>query len=236
MLGSSRNWQTAGRGLAAAFHVLAPDLRNHGLSPHAQPMTYAAMEADLVAWLAARGLDRVNLVGHSMGGKVAMLFACRQPSRVEKLVVVDIAPIDYHWVGHREEFAAMNELDLRTLKSRAEAEARMEARVPSLALRKFLLTNLERTDSGGWKWLIDLPILTAALANLERNSLGPDDRFSGPTLFLTGGKSNYVQPTALPAIRRHFPAAQQVAIPEAGHNPHMDARETFVRHVLEFLA
>jgi len=232
MLGSSRNWQTTGRDLAAHFHVFALDARNHGKSPHAAEMTYAAMADDIVAWLDAQGIAQAALVGHSMGGKAAMLLACRHPGRVARLVVVDIAPKDYYWVAHRGEFAAMNELDLTRLQSRAEAELRFEARVPSLGMRKFLTTNLERGEDGAWRWSVNLPALTEALPLMEKNSLQPADRFGGPTLLVAGGRSQYVQAADHAEIRRHFPAARIEVIRESGHNPHMDAREEFVRLVL----
>jgi pimeloyl-ACP methyl ester carboxylesterase len=232
LLGSSRNWLTTGGDLAEHYHVLAPDLRNHGRSPHADEMTYEAMAADVLAWMDAQHLKRVTLVGHSMGGKTAMLLACRHPERVERLVVVDIAPKDYVSHGHRFEFAAMNELRLDTLQSRGEAELRFEARVSDWAMRKFLVTNLERAETGGWKWQINLPVLTASLPVIEKNSLKDDDRFSGPTLFIKGGKSRYVQPEDSAIIERHFPGAQVEVIAGSGHNPHMETREEFVRAVL----
>lgn len=228
LLGSSRNWQTVGRDLAGAAHVCAPDARNHGQSPHAEPMDYAAMADDTVAWLDAQGFDRVTLLGHSMGGKTAMLLACRQPERVERLIVVDIAPKDYRWEAHRQEFAAMNELDLAALRTRADAEAQFERRVDDWAMRKFLATNLERTSDGAWRWIVNLPVLTAALPVLEKNPLPADARFDGPTHFVVGGKSRYVQPADHAAIRRHFPAVRVETLPASGHNPHMDAREEFV--------
>lgn len=231
MLGSSRNWQTTGRDLAETFHVFALDARNHGRSPHDDTMTYAAMAADLAAWLDAQGLARVTLLGHSMGGKTAMRFACDHPERVERLIVVDIAPRDYFWPAHRAEFAAMNELELAGLQSRQEAEMRFEARVSSLAMRKFLATNLERTPEGGWRWTVNLPVLTAALSAMEGNSLAADDRYPGPALFIAGGRSKYVQPVDHAAVRRHFPQARIEIIPESGHNPHMEQREAFVRLV-----
>lgn len=232
MLGSSRNWQTTGRDLAARFHVFALDLRNHGESPHAGSMTYEEMMHDVLRWLDTRGLAAATLLGHSMGGKVAMLLACREPRRVERLVAVDIAPKDYYWPGHRASFAAMNELNLGDLRSRAEAEMRFEARVPSLPLRKFLATNLERSEDGRWSWMIHLPVLTEALPELEKNPLRPGDRFDGPVLFLAGGKSNYVEPEDHPRIREHFPQAEIAVIANAGHNPHMETREEFVAAVL----
>jgi esterase len=232
MLGSSRNWQTAGRDLAETFHVLAPDLRNHGESPHAPTMSYAEMMDDVVGWLDAQGLERVTLLGHSMGGKVAMLLASRHPDRVERLIVVDIAPRDYFWPAHRQSFAAMNELNLDDLRSRAEAELRFEARVPSWGMRKFLLTNLDRGEDGKWKWQMNLPVLTAALPELEKNPLLPADRFAGRTHFIAGEKSNYVEAADHATIRAHFPAAKITVLPGCGHNPHLEAREAFVAELL----
>jgi pimeloyl-ACP methyl ester carboxylesterase len=233
ILGSSRNWQTAGRDLAARFHVLALDLRNHGGSPHADEMTYEALAGDVAAWLDARGLARVTLLGHSLGGKVAMLLACRRPERVERLIVVDIAPRDYDRGGRqRAEFVAMNGLDLAGLRSRAEAEQRLEAQVPDWAQRKFLTTNLERDPGGGWRWTIGLAALTRALPALEKNPLRPEDRFEGPALFIVGGRSAFVAPGDHADILRHFPAARIEIIPDSGHEPHMQARAEFVRLVL----
>lgn len=233
LLGSSRNWQTTGRDLALHWHVYALDARNHGKSPHAEGMTYDILAGDVAAWMQAQGIARATLIGHSMGGKTAMLLACRRPELVERLVVVDIAPKDYAWAAHRNEFAAMNQLDLGSLASRAEAEMRFEALVPSLGMRKFLATNLERADDGAWRWIANLPVLTAALPGVERNSLQPADRYEGPTLFISGGRSQYVKPEDHAAIRRHFPQAVFEVIADAGHNPHLDAREKFVELVVQ---
>ncbi|HLP25880.1 MAG TPA: alpha/beta fold hydrolase [Acidobacteriota bacterium] len=233
LLGSSRNWQTTGRDLAAHYHVRALDARNHGRSPHADEMTYEAMAGDLLAWMDAHALPKATLVGHSMGGKTAMLLACRHPERVDRLVVVDVAPRDYSWQGHRAEFLAMNELNLTNLQSRQEAEMRFEARVPDLGMRKFLTTNLGRDDAGHWTWTINLPGLTAALPRLEKDALAPGDRYEGPVQFILGGRSRYVQASDHDVIRRHFPRAKLTTIEGAGHNPHMDAREAFVRAVME---
>lgn len=232
LLGSSRNWQTAGADLAAYYHAQALDLRNHGRSPHGEPMTYPAMMDDVLGWLDAQGLERVTLVGHSMGGKVAMLLAARHPGRLERLVVVDIAPKTYHWPGHRASFAAMNELDLADVRSRADAELRFEARVPSYGTRKFLTTNLDRTPEGQWFWQVNLPVLTAALTHLESNPLRPDETYAGPVRFIAGGKSVYIEPDDHAGIRRHFPQAEIVTLAEAGHNPHLETRAAFVAAVL----
>jgi esterase len=231
LLGSSRNWQSTGADLAARYHVYALDLRNHGRSPHAEEMTFAAMTADVLGWMDAQGITRATLMGHSLGGKVAMRVACRNPERVERLVVVDVAPKDYELMGHQNDFAALNELDLRTLRSRGEAELHFEARVPSLGMRKFLATNLERdAQTDTWRWIVNLPVLTATLPELAKNSLTAGDRFAGPTLFVVGGKSRYVDAVADRAsIEAVFPSARIEVIAEARHNPHMDSRVEFVR-------
>ena len=230
MLGSSRNWQAAGKDLAdAGWHVMALDLRNHGNSPHAAEMSYPDLVDDVLRWLDQQGLDRVHLLGHSMGGKTAMLLACRQPERVSRLTVVDIAPKSYRWAAHRMEFAAMQALDLEHLASRAEAELQMENRVSDWAMRKFLTTNLERAEAGTWRWIVNLPAISGAIAELEGNPLQPGDRYDGPTRFIIGGRSNYVVPAQDTAvIQQHFPAAEILTVPAAGHNPHFEQRAAFV--------
>lgn len=232
MLGSSRNWLTAGRDLAAGRRVFALDLRNHGMSPHAQAMSYEVMADDVAGWMEANGVSRAELLGHSMGGKVAMLLACRRPARVHRLVVVDIAPRAYSWPERGAEFRAMNELDLATLKSRADAERRLEARIPSWAMRKFLAANLERAPGGAWGWRVNLAVIAAALPELERNPLGAADRFDGPALFVAGARSAYVGPGDHGAIRGHFPSARITTLAGSGHNPHIEAREAFVAAVV----
>lgn len=253
LLGSSRNWQTAGGDLAVSHHVLALDLRNHGRSPHEGGMSYEAMAGDVLGWLDARGLRRAAFMGHSMGGKVAMTLACRHAGRVARLVVVDIAPKDYVSAAHRAEFAAMNELDLRSLHSRAEAEMRFEGRVGDWAMRKFLATNLERAPEAGaradgarggggpaggagWRWMINLPAITAALPELERNPLREEERFDGDVLVVAGAQSSYVGPGDWAAMSGHFPRARLEVIADAGHNPHMEKRAEFVRVVRDFLS
>ena len=112
----------------------------------------------------------------------------------------------------------------------------LPCRVPSWPLRKFLTTNLERDEAGEWRWIIDLPAITAALPTLERTSLAPGDRYAGPAVFISGGRSDYVSPDDRPAIRAHFPQAQFAVLPESGHNPHMETRDAFVAAVLSATA
>ncbi len=236
MLGSSRNWQTVGRELATDAHTLALDARNHGQSPHDDVMDYPAMVDDVITWLDAQSLSKVTLMGHSMGGKTAMLLACRHPERVERLIVVDIAPKDYHWVGRRAEYEAMNALDMAHLKTRGEAEQQLEVTISDWAMRKFITTNLERNENGSWRWLINLPALTTAVPILERNILTPADQFTGPTQFILGLKSPYVAEADHDLIRTHFPTVRIDTIPESGHNPHIETRDKFVALVRSSLA
>jgi pimeloyl-ACP methyl ester carboxylesterase len=171
-----------------------------------------------------------------MGGKVAMALACRHPARVARLIVVDIAPKEYPALAQRTEVAAMNELRLDDLHSRAEAELRLEERVPDAAMRKFLLTNLDRGADGRWRWVVNLPVLTLALPDLVKNPLAPDEHFDGPAHFILGGKSRFVAPEDHAVIRRHFPAAFITVLPGSGHNPHLAARAEFVALVAKAAA
>jgi len=194
------------------------------------------MAEDVRAWLDAQNIFApVDLLGHSMGGRTAMAFACRYPERVRRLVVVDTAPRAYEWAGGRPEFAAMNALDLRPLVSRAEAEQLMEPLVPDWGMRKFLTTNLERDEAGQWRWSINLAGITAALPALEASPLGVGERFGGETHFIVCGRSPYVRAEDHALIREYFPSAKIAVLPESGHNPHMEAREEFVRVVLRAL-
>ena len=231
-LGSSRNWQTAGAGLASRFHVRALDLRNHGCSPGSSEMTFDAMIEDVQGWMEAQDLATATLLGHSMGGKVAMRLACRYPARVARLIAIDIAPKEYAGMAQRAEVIAMNELRLDGLRSRAEAELRLEGRVDSWAMRKFITSLLERAASGHWRWTVNLPVLTAALPELVKPPLEPGDRFDGPASFILGGKSRFVEAGDHAIIRRHFPAATIMTIAESGHNPHIESRKAFVQAVL----
>jgi pimeloyl-ACP methyl ester carboxylesterase len=232
LLGSSRNWQSAGRDLAAAYHVFAPDLPNHGSSPHFADAGYELMMAEFLRWVDAQGLKRFVLLGHSMGGKLAMLIACRHPELIERLIIVDIAPKDYLALSHRTNLIAMKELRLDTLRSRAEAELHLEARVPDWGTRKFLATNLECDESNHWHWTINLDALIKDFPAIEADSLVPADHFSGPALFIAGGRSHYLEAGDWPAVESHFPNATLEVIPDSGHNPHMDTREAFVKLIL----
>jgi pimeloyl-ACP methyl ester carboxylesterase len=232
LLGSARNWQSAGVALAERGHrVLAPDLRNHGVSPWGDDCGYAALAGDVVACLERLALGPAHLVGHSMGGKAAMRLAMDRPDLVSRLTVVDIAPRAYA-DRVRVEFAAMNALDLAGVVSRRDAEEKLAAQVPEWGMRQFILTNLGQDAEGRWRWTVNRAALTAGLPAILGNPLAPGEVFAGPTRFIRGGKSDYIRDADWPDLRAHFPSADLVTLPESGHNPHFDARAGFVDAVL----
>ncbi len=234
LLGSSRNWQAAAQALATQHQVFTLDLRNHGESPWRDPHSYEEMVSDVLRWMDRHVTGRPLLMGHSMGGKVAMKLACEQPSRIRKLIVVDIAPRLYPQT-HDNEFTAMRAVDLLSLRSRGEAEAALEPLVPDWGMRKFLLTNLVRNDDGaGFRWQANLDAIEEELRELEKSSLQPEQRYDGETLFVMGGKSPYFAREDIPLMRQHFPASAIEVIPDSGHNPHFERRERFVEIVESF--
>ncbi len=235
LLGSSRNWQTVGADLAAQRHVHALDLRNHGMSPHAEDHDFATMEADVLRWMDGQGIARAALMGHSMGGKVAMALACHRPERVERLVSVDIAPRDYDASKFKTILEAMLAIEPETLASRAEAEAKLGEVVKDWAMIKFLTTNLERGEDGVFHWRVNVPALHAELDEIARTSLLPGDQYEGPTLFVIGGYSRHVREEDRPEIAARFPQSRIVTVAESGHNPHIEQRAAFVAAVREFL-
>jgi pimeloyl-ACP methyl ester carboxylesterase len=229
LYGSSRNWATAGKLLAARFRVVALDLRNHGESPHAPEMTYPLLAADVVETLEHLGLDRVVLLGHSLGGKTAMRLACAAPARVQHLLVADIAPKPY--IVDPTPVQAMLGVSLDGVTRRAEVEEKVMRSVDDAALVRFLTTNLERTD-GGFAWRIDLAAIQRSLPALGASPVGEGDLFDGPVDFFAGGRSPYFAPTDLAAARRYFPRARAHVFAGSGHDVHVDARDEFVAALL----
>jgi pimeloyl-ACP methyl ester carboxylesterase len=238
ILGSSRNWTTTGKLLARSFEVFALDLRGHGDSPFAPPpgrdYSFKACAGDVAAWLDARGVRRPMLLGHSLGGKIAMRLAVDEPARLRALVVADIAPRDYA-PPHAAAFAAMQALDLAALTSRAEAEEKFRAQLPDEILVRFLLTNLVREADAGFRWRVDVAGLAAALPQLAQSPLAPGESYPGSTLFLRGDESDFIRDADRPQIAAHFPRHQILALGRAGHNLHVDQPVAFTT-ALEYFA
>jgi pimeloyl-ACP methyl ester carboxylesterase len=234
LLGSSRNWVAAGRQFAGHFRVFALDARNHGESPHDPVHTYAAMAADVANWIRLHEDRPVHLLGHSMGGKTAMLLACRHPELIARLVIVDIVPKDYFGSNHHLTFRALQNLELGLLSSREDADRHLEPAIPDWAFRRFLLTNLERQASG-WRWIVNLDVLASSLREIEKDPLDRIDLYPGPALFVFGGNSNYFQGGDHVPVQRHFPAAELEFIDGSGHSPHFDRPQEFCACVKRFL-
>ena len=234
LFGSGRNWASIAQRLAVNRRVIAFDLRNHGASPWAETMDYREMAEDIRASLHARGYDRIALLGHSMGGKVAMMAALEHGAAVERLIVADIAPVAYpaHHLWHVQ---AMRRLDLAAIKRRSEADARLAAAVPDPAERSFLLQNLI-FDNGGVRWRANLAAIEREMPRLVGFPAVAEGRsYEGPVLFIAGGRSDYLQPAHEPAIRHLFPKAEIARIENAGHWLHAEQPDAFLAIVESFL-
>lgn len=236
LFGSARNFGMVQRRLAAMHRVLALDLRNHGASPHDPAMDYPAMAADVLATLAARDALPAVLIGHSMGGKVAMRAALERPDAVTALLVADIAPVPYP--PHFQAIAAaMAALPLGPDLTRAAADAALADAVPDSALRAFLLQNFVPSTAPGVpaRWRIGLAEIIAALPVVGEWEAPVGARYSGPVLVLSGEQSDYVRPEDRPVFRALFPAARFVSLRRAGHWLHADNPEGFLAVVEAFL-
>ena len=234
LLGSHQNLLPACRTFAEHFHVFALDQRNHGHSPHHDEMSYELMAADVVRFMDAHKLTSAHVLGHSMGGKTAMNLALHHPTRVNKLVVVDMSPRAY---GPRfaKLLAALLELQPERFKTRIEADAALAPAVPEESLRQFLLKNLVPGEHSGYRWRIHLESIAANYDRL-REAVHSAIPFTGDSLFVLGGNSDYVGEADRAEIHRLFPSAQFTAIAGAGHWVHAEKPTEFAAVVMKFLA
>ena len=232
LFGTYENWGSQIKGLAEHFQVIAVDLRNHGRSPHADEFTYPAMAADGLELMDDLGLESAHILGHSMGGKVAMQIALTAPERLRRLVVVDIAPVTYT-PHHDDVFKGLFSITLEGLKSRGEADKQLAEHVDELSVRAFLLKNLYRTEDKQFAWRMNLPVIHSQYSNI---SLAPEGTpFSGETLFIKGANSDYLIADYRDQVMALFPAASYKMIEGAGHWPHAEKAEMFSRIVLKWL-
>jgi pimeloyl-ACP methyl ester carboxylesterase len=213
--------------MSISHRVFSLDLRNHGDSFHDEGSTISSMVDDLRVWTDDQGLDSFVLCGHSLGGKVAMKFACLHGDRLDRLVVVDIAPRDYPPEHHLPTFDGLLALNLQTLSSHKDADMKLSEAFPNWAFRKFLLTNLAR-ESGIFRWKPNLCPLRSSLLDLSRNPLTSQESYGGVVTFVNGGKSSYVRLEDEDAIIRHFPKARINVLPDAGHFVHADDKAGFL--------
>lgn len=233
LFGSLVNWRGVARVLSERLTVYSLDLRNHGRSPHTSGASYEEMARDVVRFLDERGLERAHVLGHSMGGKVAMEVALESGNRIDRLIVADMAPRAYPALAGPV-FAALEELDLANVGSRRQADAALSRRLSDPGLRAFLVMGLETGEGGRLRWRFHLDALLAARDALGRPIDG-SRTFPGPTLFVRGERSEYVTEADWPAILRLFPAARMTSVARAGHWLHTEQRDAFCSEVLAFL-
>ncbi len=233
LLGSAHNWHTVARNLSQRYRLIVPSLRNHGESPHA-PHTTDAMVSDIHELLDRNRLDKAVLLGHSMGGMVAMRFAMLYPERLAGLVVVDVSPVAF---VHRllPVLQALTEVDLGQVKSKADADAQLAAQVAAVPVRQFLLQNLRRGPDGIYSWQCNLAELHNYVGT-ERFTLQEGQVYTENCLFIAGGRSELRIDQQADLIREHFPKADLKIIKEAGHWIHFEAREEFTAMVADYLA
>ena len=227
LFGSARNWRAIAKRLSDTRQVTAVDMRNHGESPWADTNSYNDMSGDLAGLL-----DRpTDILGHSMGGKTSMLLALTYPERVRKLIVADIAPVRYSHT-QRPLIEAMRKVDLSTINSRRDAASQLSAQVSDDTVRAFLLQAL---DVNARRWRLNLDVLDTEMDQIMGFPDVDAAPFEGPTLFLAGATSDYVQRTHRERIKSLFPTARFAKIPDAGHWLHAENPRAFEAAVRTFL-
>jgi len=229
LFGSARNWGVIARNLAKHRPVLTVDLRNHGASAWKDGHTYPDMAEDLAQVIDAHG-GTADVLGHSMGGKAAMWLALTQPDMVARLIVADIAPVAYTHTQMKY-LQAMKSLDLDALTSRSVADRALRPEIPELAIRAFLLQSLDIPER---RWRLNLDALEADMAAIM-DFPETANTYDGPTLFLAGGASDYIQPDHRPAMKALFPTHRLVRIPGANHWLHAEKPRDFEAAVTVWL-
>jgi len=233
LFGSGRNWHACAKRLAGRYRVVALDLRNHGRSPWADEMTYSHMIDDIRSFLESQDIGSAAILGHSMGGKVAMLFSLLYSHLVDALIVVDIAPARYAH-SYAPYIDALKRLDLTGPPSRAELEMQLLDDIPDEATRKFLLQNLV-SRNGRFTWRVNLDAIRNHMKDLTSFPELDDLPFDGPSLFVRGDGSDYLLPAHEEQIRLNFPLAEIAVIENAGHRVHVDQPDRFLNRVETFL-
>ncbi|WP_087021696.1 alpha/beta fold hydrolase [Thaumasiovibrio subtropicus] len=234
LFGSLSNLGLLARPLSEQYEVISVDLRNHGQSPKSDRHDYNMMAEDLVTLIEHLCLDQFDVIGHSMGGKVAMKLADRCPDKVRRLVVLDIAPVAYSKGRHDNVFAGLNEVSayLNTITKRSEAESYLAMHVNDPGVRQFLLKSLKREgDRFAWQFNVQ------SLWNNYQHIMGWQaiEPYHGPTLFVKGQNSEYIHPEYRDATARQFPNARAHMVANTGHWLHAEKPETVHRVIQRFL-
>lgn len=246
LYGSSDNWLSIAKQFGEHYRVILVDQRNHGNSPHTQTHTYNDLANDLFGLVRKLGLTQFHLIGHSMGGRAAMLFQTLYPNFLKSLIVVDVAPWGYSGTDkwfvdsyneHKAIIKGMKSLTVGSIESRIEADKLLSVSIPSDRLRQFLFKNLRRDSQGKFYWSINLDVLDKSL---EEMILGVDvDRRlvqELDVLFIKGENSNYIHSSREGEISEIYPKAKLVNVKNAGHWVHAELPQVFVDEVLSFIS
>lgn len=233
-LGMSDNWKTLGSQFAEnGYEVHLLDMRNHGRSFHSEEFNYDVMVEDIMKYCTFNKLNEIILLGHSMGGKVAMQFACMYPDLVSKLIIADIGP-KYYAPHHQIILEGLNAVDFKLKPSRAEVDEMVAEYITDFGTRQFLLKSLYWLSSGQLAFRFNLKVLTENIAEIGK-ALPEKVSFSKNTLFIRGGNSNYILDEDLEIIEKLFPKNQIVTISNAGHWLHAEQPKAFFDAVMGFL-
>lgn len=234
LFGSSDNWVSIAKMLSNNHCVYLLDLRNHGQSFHDHSFTYDDMANDVEHFIANQGISDAIILGHSMGGKVAMKLATEKPTLFKGLIVVDISP-KYYPVHHKTILTGLNSIELSHLNSRKDADQELAHYISDIGIRQFLLKNLSRNAENQFYWKINLETISLNIENVGE-SLSENAPYNGPTLFIDGSKSDYILSSDEDLIFKLFPGAIIEEIRGAGHWVHAEQPKKFVEVVNRFIA
>ena len=232
VFGTADNWVTLAKKFGRYRKVYLIDQRNHGQSPHSLDFTYDAMVNDIRLFLMAHDIIKPDILGHSMGGKVAMFFAVKYPDLLNKLMVIDIAP-KFYPIHHDVILEGLKDIDIDRIGKRQEADDELAEYVESATVRQFLLKNLKRTPKG-FAWKMNLDVIYDNIANVGKG-LEPDDKFNHQTLFVRGALSQYILDEDLDGIKKHFPLSNLITIHGASHWVHYEKPDELSQVIEEFL-
>ncbi|MCK5700430.1 MAG: alpha/beta fold hydrolase [Cyclobacteriaceae bacterium] len=233
LFGSSDNWVTLGKKFAENYRVVLVDMRNHGRSPQSDSWNYPVMAEDIYRLAANLGFNNINLIGHSMGGKVGMTLAGERPGFLNKLVVADIAP-RYYPIRHRNIIDGLLSISLQQIKSRNEADVKLANYIQNPGIRGFLLKNLEKDSKGGFNWKLNLEVINNHIENVGEATI-PSNKISTPSLFIRGINSDYITDEDIMEIRKYYANSIVESIGNAGHWLHAEQPEAFMNTINEFL-
>ena len=235
LFGSGKNWAKVARKLSVNNRVLTLDLPNHGASSWTDSVSYELLSKIILEFMVEHDVEGATVLGHSIGGKIAMTMALTQPELIKRLIVADIAPVEYNR-DSLPVITALENVDLTSIKTRNAADKYLMKHIPEQMLRSFLLQNLVYSDNK-YKWRINIPVIKKGLPNLHGfPSFSENVFFKGPTLFLAGTRSDFIEPNHHTTIKHLFPESSIINIADAGHWLHADNPEAFIDTVFQFIS